>query len=159
MTRAALLLGLVVVGVAPGTSRAQELKAFSEVKDVCPTCPQHQFDRVKLKKGTEVMARIVAENPAFYVLERFGELRAVGRDQVDGVERLVAQTMAEHDANVDQILFKDNTVLCGKITVDNDEFKYYAIMVPPGNMLHYGFKNQVQLAFKSGKEVFRAPAK
>jgi hypothetical protein len=161
MKHSVLVTAVVLLGLAaaPGTLRAQELKAFLEVKDTCPTCPQHQFDRVKLKKGSEVLARVVAENPGFYVLERFGELRAVGHDQVASIERNATRTQAEAEANSDQILFKDNTVLCGKITVDNDEFKYFAIMVPPGNMLHYGFKSQVQVAYKSGKEVFRAPAK
>lgn len=150
-----MLFAVSSFGPAARLAYGQALKPFTEVTNVCPTCPDNSMDTVVLKSGETVAARVVAENPAFYCLERFGEQRALGRDQVQTIARRPNHREDDGLAFSDQILFKDGSVLCGKITVDSTEFKYFAIQVPGGNFTHYAFKSEIAAAFRDGKAIER----
>src|SRR5262249_55027919 len=75
--------------IYPGVARSQSLIPFSDVHSVCTTsCTGGpEYDRLVLKTGTELRARVVSENDRFAVLEKFGELRALGRDQIQTLEK------------------------------------------------------------------------
>ena len=57
-------LGLVLCGFRP----------FTPVQSVCPKCPV-SGDKVSLKNGKVVIAKVVGKNQDGYILERYGELR------------------------------------------------------------------------------------
>jgi hypothetical protein len=157
MNRIVVAAIAVVVSMAGiELAQAQEWRPFNEPKGSCPTCGQKEFDHLKLKNGVEVYARIINESPSFYVLDRYGEQRALGRDQVESIERRITLTQDDRESFSDAILFKDNSVLCGKISEDNNEFKFYKIVVPPSNYTHIAFKSQAVLAYQNGKEIYRA---
>ncbi len=149
------MLAALAAGLLGSSAQAQTFKPFTDVATVCPECWAQRYDHIALKGGQVVYARVLAENPAFYVLERFGELRAVGRDKVERIERHEALT-AEQQASVrDQILFLDGSVLVGQITQEFQDTGWYQLEY--GRYVHLASQTQISLVFKAGKEIFHAP--
>src|SRR5258708_1907813 len=113
--RPAAVAGLLLVLGAPQTGWAQKFMPFTPVTSVCPTCTTGpQYDRIVLVGGSELRARVVAENDRFFVLEKFGELRAAGRDQVQTIEK--NPSVERPTTYGDQILFRDGIVVAGAPT-------------------------------------------
>jgi len=153
------VVGLLTCGLAmawASAGKAQTFKPFDDVTSVCPTCHDPSYDKVTLKSGQVVEAVVVAENPMFYVLARFGEMRAVGRDQVTKVER--SSNAVRPPGHVDQLLCKDGFVLSGKVVKDNASSGYveFASVGVKEHMLV--LKSLVQAIFESGKAYYSAPA-
>ena len=147
------VLAFCALALVPRAAQAQTMTPFTDVIDVCPVVTNATFDEIKLKNGTVIYARIAAENPTFLCLERFGEQRAVGREHIASVQHRMVMTQEERASFGDQILFTDDSVLCGKITEDNVPFRWYDILVPGGNFIHTGFKSQVKIAYQNGKPL------
>lgn len=97
---------------------------------------------------------MLAENEAFYVFERFGEERAVGRDQVQTIVKNPAVT---HPTGFgDQILLVDGIVLAG--TLDGDppqDAQSFAINIP-GSSVHHAERPTVAAIYRAGKKVYTA---
>ena len=149
-------VALVLTGLAvTASAQAQDFKPFDNVTSVCPKCPAYGLDKITLKDGQEINALIVAENPMFYVLRRYGEFRAVGKDKVDKIEK--SADAAREPGHEDQILMKDGLVVSGKIVREREDTGMYEIQIAPGKMSMFLYKSLIQVVFKSGKQVFAAP--
>ena len=138
------------------TARAQEFKPFGNVTSVCPKCPAYGLDKIQLKDGQEIAALIVAENPLFIVVRRYGEFRAIGRNQITSIQKSSdAGREADHD---DQVLMKDGLVVSGKIVREREETGMLEIQIPPNKSSMIIYRSLVQAIFKSGKQVYSAGA-
>ncbi|MBN1959842.1 MAG: hypothetical protein JW841_02745 [Deltaproteobacteria bacterium] len=133
-------------------ANAQEFKPFAVVKEACPECPRPDLDKIKLKNGQTVLAVIVAENSAFYVVQKYSELRAIGRDQVDDIER--SETAIREKGYDDQILLKNGQVFSGKILKENAANGMFEIQVPPYKTILYIYKPVITSVFKAGKQSY-----
>ena len=100
----ALAAAALVLLAAPA---AMAFRPFTPVQSVCPKCPV-KGDRVMLKSGKVVTARVVGRNQDGYILERYGELRFV---QFREISKVAFRTGAAPKGvgNYDQILLKDKT--------------------------------------------------
>jgi hypothetical protein len=155
MKRFASLVAAAALTVSAAS--AQTFKPFSEASSHCPDCMKDRYDGVRWKTGEVVYARVVAENPAFYVLERFGELRAVARDAVAGIDRKIAQNEASKAANRDQVLLLNGVVFSGVVS-GGEGVDYYKMVVAPGGYSHQIQKSMIALLFVAGEEKLRSPA-
>jgi hypothetical protein len=153
----AALVSLVGVGTGAGVAHGQPLKPFTHVDNVCPRCTTGPaYDTVSLRAGGDVRAFVVAENDAFLVLERLGELRAVGRDQVVGVRH--EPSPARPTGYPDQILLVDGTVLAGTMAADPAaDTSTFEITVPrTPTALHRIDHSVVAAVYRGGKRVYAA---
>jgi hypothetical protein len=151
-----LLVILICVSVS-SAAYAQAFKPFTRVESVCERCSGGlPYDRIVLKTGEEVKARILAENEAFLVLERYGELRAVGNDQLGGVTK--NQAVQRPPGFGDQILLKDDIVLAGTIEGDlPKDADHFDIKIPgTPTPLHQPSRATVAAVFRGGKRVYVA---
>lgn len=112
------------------------------------------MDKITLKDGQVVEAVVVAENPKFYVFAKFGELRAVGLDQVANLER---NPKAERGrGHVDELLTKSGLVVSGQL-VSDDASTGYVEFASVGVAAHMRIlKSMVTVIFKSGKLYYSA---
>jgi hypothetical protein len=155
MKSLALLLAATALTVS--TASAQTFKPFDDAKSRCPDCMKDRYDNVKLKTGDVIYAKVVAENPVFYVLERFGELRAVAHDAVAGIDRKIVQNEASKAANRDQVLLLNGVVFSGVVS-GGEGIDYYKMVVAPGGYTHQIQKSMIALLFVAGEEKLRSPA-
>jgi hypothetical protein len=91
---------------------------FTEVQSVCPTCEHPTKDIVVLKSGATVWCNVVAENDDYWVLERFGELRAAFKSEVSSVRWGHGRSASSLEP-ADQILLTNDVVYNG--TVQGEE--------------------------------------
>jgi len=147
-----LVCGAVSTYVATGS--AQSFRPFDDVTSSCPKCPSPGMDKITLKDGQVVEAVVVAENPKFYVFAKFGELRAVGLDQVANLER---NPKAERGrGHVDELLTKSGLVVSGQL-VSDDASTGYVEFASVGVAAHMRIlKSMVTVIFKSGKLYYSA---
>jgi len=135
------------------------MKPFTQVNDVCPKCSGGPaFDHVQLKSGEVLGARVVAENERFYVIERFGELRALDRDQVSGPWIKSPSADRGGGGYPDQILLKDGIVLAGTISGDiAQDAPQFQITTPRTPVpLHSAEHSTVAAIYRAGKQVYAA---
>jgi len=155
-TRVALMMAGLLAWAVPG--RAQSLRPFSAVKSACPACDPGR-DRVLLKGGETVQAWVVADNGTFFVLERFGELRALGHDQVESVTLSTARTEEQRaelrEKHRDQVLLDDGEVYSGVVVEENAERGWYRLKSGSDEMEHLLFRARVVRVFKGGAEIPR----
>jgi hypothetical protein len=138
-----------------GVASAQVFKSFTHVESVCGHCSGGlPYDRIVLKSGEDVKARVLAENEAFLVLERYGELRAVGHDQVREVTK--NQAVQRPPGYGDQILLKDDVVLAGTINGELAKDADHFDIVIPGTPtpLHQPARSTVAAVYRGGKRVY-----
>jgi len=143
------VLAFAVVSTYVAIGAAQSFRPFDEVTSSCAKCPTPGVDKVTLKDGQVVEAVVVAENPKFYVLAKFGELRAVGLDQVANVERNPHADRGK--GHVDELLSKGGLVVSGQLVSDDAATGYveFASVGVPAHMRI--LKSMVAMIFKSGK--------
>ncbi len=111
---------LFVCGVSI-TASAVEFRSFTEVDNVCPdNCEPVPFDTITLQNGDEVRAHIVAKNPDFFVLERFGEVRALPQSRVQSTS-WAEEGPPSNLSNQDQIVLDNGHVLTGSVVDESDE--------------------------------------
>jgi len=127
-------------------------KPFTEVVDVCPTCPQPKADVLTINDGTKIRGSIIGENTAFYVMLRYHEVRAIPKNRVQSVEFAQGAKPA-HIGNQDQILLKNGHVLNGKIVEDKDKPPHFQLRSSHGDITFVAFKSEVSKVFKNGLEV------
>jgi len=119
---------------------------FSRVTNVCPACPGLKTDVLTLTNGFKVAGNVVAQNEAFYVVELFGEYRAVQKSEVAqvGWKDKGGPTAL---GTGDQVLLKNGTVLHGAIT-EESAGSYLKIQVGP--LTHVAWNSQIQAVYKGG---------
>ena len=107
-----LTVAALVLIVAPALLA---FRPFTPIQSVCPKCPE-PGDRVMLKDGKVLVARVVGKNQDGYIVERYGELRFV---QFREITKVAFRSGAEPKGvgNYDQILLKDKnqTILHGTL--------------------------------------------
>lgn len=153
-----VLVSALLCGVS-SAAVAQDFQPFSNVKDVCPSCPKTATDVITLNNNTKIRAKVVAENTDFMVIVRYGELRVVPRSKVESVVWGDGSKAAGLTSQ-DQIVLKNGHVLTGSITEEKDEPSSYFRMQSGVNKQTYViFKTQVSKAYKAGSPyTFKVPA-
>jgi hypothetical protein len=147
-------LALAALVASPLVARAQELRPFSIVQTVGTSTLA--WDKIILKDGNkEIAAIVVAENPMFYVLERFGEYRAVGKDKVASVSK--NDKVVRETGHVDQVLLKNGHVLTGKIVQERGDGMVEVKQANGRNSLYAWKDKAVAVIFKEGKKIYPAP--
>jgi hypothetical protein len=119
----------------------------------CPTCelPPRYGDVIKLKAGSAVKGRIVADNDAFYVVERFGQIRVVGKQLIESVT-YAAGSKPNGLSNGDHILLKNGHVLVGTIVEEKDSPGLFRLDSRLGNKSQFiAFKSEISAVYKNGK--------
>lgn len=119
----------------------------------CPTCelPPLYADVVSLQAGGTVKGRVVAENDAFYVVERFGQIRAVGKKLIANVT-FGAGSKPSGLTSGDHILLKNGHVLVGTIVEEKDSPGLFRLDSRLGNQSQFiALKSEVASVYKNGK--------
>jgi hypothetical protein len=137
--------------LADAVAAPPEFRDFTPAS--CPTCelPPTYGDVISLKAGSTVKGRVVAENDAFYVVERFGQIRAVGKQLVGNVTFAGGSKPNGLTAG-DHILLKNGHVLVGTIVEEKDSPGLFRLDSRLGNKSQFvAFKTQVAAVYKEGK--------
>lgn len=132
--------------------------SFTQVRNVCPTCPKTtKTDVVLLSSGMRLECSVVAQNAEYYVLERYGELRAALKTEVKSIQ-WKAKAGAPTNLNIgDQILTTNNVVYHGTITGEQ-KGRYFEIQV--GTRKHLVWYSQIKSVHRGGAPYqFRTLAK
>jgi hypothetical protein len=126
---------------------------FTETQSVCPECPRPTKDTVVLKSGSRIWCNVLAENDDYYVLERFGELRAAFKSEVESVNWGPKRSSADLQLG-DQILLKNDVLYFGSI-LSEDPGNFFTIQsqynkqIPSVNMIRSVHKGGKPYAFQS----------
>ncbi|MFU8803363.1 MAG: hypothetical protein ACNA8W_06105 [Bradymonadaceae bacterium] len=153
MRQVSVFTALVAVISLVATSVAAQdfsFRPFSDVTNVCPTCEAPASDVLELRNGNEVRATVVAINPSFYTVVRFGEVRTVPTGDVQNVKWEKGSQPGGLD-NLDQIVLKNGHVLTGSIVVNNETPAYYQIKSSYMEYTYTVFKSQAAKVFEKGK--------
>ena len=131
---------------------AQDTQPFSKVNDVCPSCAKSTQDTITLGNGSEIVARVVAENDDFFVVERYGELRSVQK----GSGMKVAWSNSREPVGLssqDQIVLKNGHILTGSLVEEKNKPALYRLQSSLNKQTYIVFKDQVRFLYKGGKQV------
>jgi hypothetical protein len=127
---------------------------FTRVTNVCPKCPAEKTDVIVLSNGFRVAGAVVAQNNDYYVVDRYGEYRAVTKSEAASVE-WKDKGGPSNLGTGDQILLKNGVVLHGAITKQVPG-RYFVIQV--GALSHTVWHSQIQSVHKAGSPIsFQAP--
>lgn len=152
--RSSLFAAVLAVGCLLASSAVAQdfsFEPWSDVTQVCPTCEPPPADTIELSNGDTVEGTILAINPVFYTLERFGEIRTVPAHDVADVEWKRGDQPGGIDSK-DQIVLVNGHVLTGEITVDNDRPPFFEIESPFFEQTYTVFKSQIEMVFRNGEE-------
>jgi hypothetical protein len=124
---------------------------FTVVNNVCPSCTQPKTDVATMSDGSKVAGQVIGENNSFYVMLRFGEVRALPKMEVQAIEFANGSKPANL-ASFDQILLKNGHVLSGSVTEDKDAPALFQIKASHGDMTFVVFKSEVSKLYRAGLE-------
>lgn len=147
------MLRVIIVSVfllVPATLMA--FKPFTDVVDVCSTCPAPKADVLTINDGNRIRGTIIGENTAFYVMLRHHEVRAIPKNQVQAVE-YAQGSKPVHVGTQDQVVLKNGHVLNGEIVEDKDKPAHFQVKSSQGDMTLVAFKSEVSKVYKDGLEV------
>jgi hypothetical protein len=145
------LLAPLSLVLSDATAAPSEFRDFTPAS--CPTCelPPRYGDKLDLRAGGSVKGRIVAENDALYVVERFGQIRAVGRQLVSSVTWASGSKPAGL-TDGDHILLKNGHILVGTIVEEKNSPGLFRLDSRLGNKSQFiAFKSEVAAVYKNGK--------
>jgi hypothetical protein len=136
---------------------------FTEVTEVCPSCTRPTADVVVLTSGAQVWCNVLAENDDYYVLERFGELRAAFKSEVGSIHWGPGRSAAELPSG-DQILLKNDVLYHGTILSEDPGHSFTiqsltAKQTPAVNMIRSVHKGKHAYSFQQAALPAAAPAK
>lgn len=140
---------LVALVVAAGT---MGFTPFTSVNNVCTSCKQEPSDVITLSSGETVRASVVGENPSFYVAVRFGEARAIPRNEVRSIEWADGTKPASVTSS-DQVLLKNGYVFAGNITEEKDQPALIQLKSNWNEQTYVLFKSEIQEAYRSGARL------
>lgn len=124
---------------------------FTSVNNVCPTCTQPKADVLTTNDGATIRGSVLAENSSFYVFFRYGEIRAIPKNEVQKIE-WANGTKPGGLTNFDQIVLKSGHVMSGTIVDNKEKPALFQIKSSKGELTYVVFKSQVAKIFKSGSE-------
>ena len=153
------LLAPLALLLADATAAPPEFRDFTAAS--CPTCelPPAYGDVITLKAGNTVKGRIVAENDAFYVVERFGQIRVVGKQLIGNVTFAGGNKPSGLTAG-DHILLKNGHVLVGTIVEEKESPGLFRLDSRLGNKSQFiAFKTQIASVYKDGKPYAFEPGR
>jgi hypothetical protein len=119
---------------------------FTQVQNVCPDCPKAKSDVVELNTGLKIRCTVAGQNQDYYILDRFGEYRAVAKTEVKNITWKEEGGLAKLGAG-DQIITKNNIVYHGAI-VQEQPGRYFVIHV--GDLKHSIWHSQIKSVYKGG---------
>ena len=131
---------------------AVNFRGFTPITDVCPTCPKRATDTLTLNGNTKIQAKVVAENDDFFVLSRYGEVRALPKREMQSVEWANGSAPGGLTSQ-DQIVVRGGHVLTGSIIEDNQERKFYRLQSSVNKQTFVVFQNSVEAVYKAGRKV------
>ena len=135
-----------------GPAMAVNFQPFTKVTDVCPTCPKRATDTITLNSSTKIAAKVVAENDDFFVLVRYGEVRAVPKGSVQSVEWANGSAPTGLTSQ-DQIVLRSNHVLTGSIIEENKDRGFYRMQSSVNKQTFVVFDNSAESVYKAGRKV------
>jgi hypothetical protein len=121
---------------------------FTPVRNVCPRCSGPKTDVVKLTSGATLACTVVAQNDTYYVVSKFGELRALGKHETISIKWASGGGGPKPGVG-DQVLLRNGVVLNGSV-VDEQAGRYLVVQV--GSSRHVVWFSQIQSLHKAGKE-------
>lgn len=126
---------------------------FTGVNNVCPRCPTPKLDVLVLTDGQRIAGQVISQTPDHYVVERFGEHRAVAKEAVATVEwRKKGRT--KRSPRLDVVVMKNGLALCGKI-ISEDKGRYF--IVRSGRVELVAWQNMIESVYKAGRPYPLAP--
>jgi hypothetical protein len=137
---------LYVLPLAPLILAVLGFKPFTQVESVCPSCDRNTFDFLILKNGLQVEGRIVTQNDTYYVIERYGEYRAIELGEVASIKGKAASS-SPSPAPGDQILLKSGLLLHGTIL---EERTTRTLTIQVGSFKHVVTVDQLLSIHKGG---------
>ena len=124
---------------------------FTVVNNVCPTCTQPKADVATMSDGTKIAGQIIGENNVFYVMLRFGEVRALPKNEVQAIE-FSQGSKPSNLSSRDQIVLKSGHVLNGTISEDKEAPALFQLKASNGDMTFVVFKSEVSKVYRAGLE-------
>ncbi len=146
----ALMCGLLFLAPA-ASAQAANFAPFSAVKDVCPECPKRSSDVITLQNDSVLRVRVVAENSSFYVIERYGEIRALPKGMIMSVEWANGSKQAGLSTQ-DQIVLNSGLVITGSIVEERETPGYFRIQSSVNNQTIVVFASQAAEVYKAGSK-------
>jgi hypothetical protein len=140
---------VIVVCAIASPASAIDFKPFTDVENVCPDCSSSPFDTVTLQDGSEIRANIVAENSDFFVLERFGEVRAISHDRVESTSW--ADGRPSNLNKQDQIVLQNGHVFTGTIVDRSDKPGHMQLDSSIGETSYVVFETEIEALYRQGK--------
>ena len=147
-----LTMALFALTLTATATQAVAFDNFTEVTNVCPTCTQPPADVVTLNDGAKIAGKVIAENTAFYVFLRFGEVRAIQKREVQTIDWQTGSKPLNL-TSYDQILLKSGHVISGTILEDKVKPALLQIRVSENDVTILVFKSEVAQLFRSGSEA------
>lgn len=133
------------------SAEAAAYTPFTVVNNVCPSCTQPKSDVATMSDGSKISGQIIGENNAFYVMFRFGEVRALAKNEVQAIE-FANGVKPSNLSSGDQIVLKNGHVLNGSITEDKESPALFQLKASNGDMTFVVFKSEVSKVYRSGLE-------
>lgn len=146
ITFAALLFSFAVA------TPAYAWEPFTEVTNVCETCEQEPADVVTLTNGNTIRGSVVGENPAFYVVVRYTEARAIPRGEVKSIAWAKGNKPAAVSSS-DQLLLKNGVVFSGTILENKTKPALIQLKSSFLDQTYIVFKAEIQEAYQSGTKL------
>jgi hypothetical protein len=151
-TLVAGLAALLAFGLSAQGTAAVDFEPFSEVESVCPDCELPDMDTVELSSGEKIRCQIVAANDDFWVIERYGEVRAIPDSRV--TSKSYADGGAPSDLrSQDQIVLENGHVLTGAIVDESDEPGHFQLKSSVGDSSFVVFKKQARAMYRDGSKA------
>lgn len=136
---------------------AVEFKRFSDVESVCPDCEKSGLDVIELTSGEKIHGTIVAANRDFWVVERYGEIRAIPDSEVASKEYADGSPPSDLRSQ-DQIVLKNGHVLTGSIVDESDKPGHFQMKSAVGNFSFVVFKKEAKALYRNNsKETIDRP--
>lgn len=99
-----------------------DFKPFTDFPSVCPQCEPSPDEVLTFRDGRTIRGKVVAMNPEFYTLERFGEVRTARRDEVQSVQWRQGRQTANLEG-LDQIVLNNGHVLTGDLVGEGPDVR------------------------------------
>lgn len=146
-------LGVVVSMMAmAGTAAAQvSYEPFSEVENACPDCDKPAADEITLDNGETIRGTIVAKNDDFWVVERYGEVRAIPNGKIKSTSFEDGSRPSNLESQ-DQIVLPNGHVLTGEIVDESDKPGHFQIESSILNVSYVVFKKKAQALYRGGSK-------
>jgi len=130
---------------------AVEFEGFTDFESVCPSCEKPASDVVELTGGEKVRCTVVAANEDFWVVERYGEIRAIPDREVASTTYADEQPPSDLRSQA-QIVLKNGSVLTGSIVDESDKPGHYQLKSSVGDVSFVVFKERAKALYRNGSE-------